>query len=90
MDAFSLPNIPSECHWKNQALDWKVGRDGSLTILAGEHTDWFSDPAGSGLKDSAPSALFVPPDPTFIVSAKVAVKLCFLLRCGCAAVARKR
>jgi len=73
MTAFSLPNIPGECHWKNQPLGWNVEPDGSLFILAGEHTDWFSDPGGGTPQDSAPSALFVPPEENFIVSAKVAV-----------------
>lgn len=73
MDAFRLPAIPGEFQWKNQPMSSTVGPRGSLTILAGEHTDWFSDPAGNDPQDSSPSALFVPPDPTFIVSAKVAV-----------------
>jgi regulation of enolase protein 1 (concanavalin A-like superfamily) len=73
MTAFSMPNIPGECHWKNQPLDWNVGLDGSLSILAGEHTDWFSDPGGSPPQDSAPCALFVPPDREFLLSARVTV-----------------
>src|SRR5512140_156683 len=73
MDAFRLPDIPGEFRWKNQPMSSRVGPKGSLTILAGEHTDWFNDPAGNEPQDSAPCALFVPPDPTFIVSAKVAI-----------------
>ena len=73
MEAFRLPAIPGEFQWKNQPMRSKVGPNGSLTILAGEHTDWFSDPGGDDPRDSAPSALFVPPDPTFIFSAKVTV-----------------
>jgi uncharacterized protein len=73
MDSFSLPNFPGEFQWKNQPMSSNVGPRGSLTILAGEHTDWFSDPAGNDPQDSAPCALFVAPDQDFIVSAKVAV-----------------
>ena len=73
MDTFRLPMIPREFQWKNLPLNSKVEPDGSLTILAGEHTDWFSDPARQDQRDSAPCAMFVPPDPTFIVSAKIAV-----------------
>jgi regulation of enolase protein 1 (concanavalin A-like superfamily) len=71
---FRLPNIPNEIEWKNQPLDWRVTPNGSLTILAGSHTDWFSDPAGEYRQDSAPSALFIPPHPSFILSTKVTVK----------------
>jgi regulation of enolase protein 1 (concanavalin A-like superfamily) len=73
MTTFILPSIPGEFQWKNQPVDWKVGPDNSLTIVAGERTDWFIDPAGNYAQDSAPSALFVPPDANFIVSAKIVV-----------------
>jgi regulation of enolase protein 1 (concanavalin A-like superfamily) len=73
MDTFKLTNIPRELHWKNQPIDWQVGSDPRLMISAGEHTDWFADPAGDQLQDNAPSALFVPPDPNFLLSAKVMV-----------------
>jgi regulation of enolase protein 1 (concanavalin A-like superfamily) len=42
-----------------------------LTILAGENTDWFTDPAGNYAKDSAPVALFTPPDANALLSARV-------------------
>jgi regulation of enolase protein 1 (concanavalin A-like superfamily) len=73
MTTFTLPTIPGEFQWKNQPLDWKVGLDDSLAILAGGLTDWFIDPAGNYALDNAPSALFVPPDANFILSAKIAV-----------------
>jgi hypothetical protein len=52
MTAFTLPNIPGECHWKNQPLDWKVESIGSFSIPAGEQTDWFSDPGGGKPQDN--------------------------------------
>ena len=45
MTRFNLPTIPGELFWINQPLDWKIGTDNSLTITAGEKTDWFCDPA---------------------------------------------
>ena len=56
-----MPMIPGELHWHNQPLAWKADA-ASLTIVAAEHTDWFSDPAGNFTQDNAPSALFAPPD----------------------------
>ena len=73
MTVFTVPTIPGEFPWKNRPLDWKVGPGNSLTIIAGEGTDWFIDPAGTYTKDNAPSALFPPPDEDFLLSAKVAV-----------------
>jgi regulation of enolase protein 1 (concanavalin A-like superfamily) len=73
MPAFEIPAIPGELDWKNSPLNWKVDPAGRLTILAGENTDWFVDPGGAPGKDNAPAALFSPPDPDFILSARVAV-----------------
>jgi uncharacterized protein len=73
MAAFMLPSIPSELQWKNQPLDWSAGSDGTLAIVAGELTDAFTDPSGNSPQDNAPAALFVPPDASFLLSAKVSV-----------------
>jgi regulation of enolase protein 1 (concanavalin A-like superfamily) len=73
MSTFALSSIPSEIEWKNEPLDWSVEPDGGLTIVAGELTDLFADPAGDSLQDNVPSALFVPPDSSFLLSAKVSV-----------------
>jgi regulation of enolase protein 1 (concanavalin A-like superfamily) len=73
MSTFILSAIPGPLQWQNQPLDWQAGPDDVLTILAGEHSDWFIDPAGNHAQDNAPSALFAPPDASFILSAKVAV-----------------
>jgi len=73
MVTFILPSIPGELQWKNQSLDWNIGPDNNLSILAGKNTDWFNDPAGNYTCDSAPSALFTPPDTNFILSVKVTV-----------------
>jgi regulation of enolase protein 1 (concanavalin A-like superfamily) len=73
MTKYILPTIPEEFHWKNQPLDWKIGSDNCLTIIAGEKTDWFCDPVKKYPLDNAPTALFVPPDANFLLSAKVMV-----------------
>lgn len=75
MSSFTLPALPSACHWRNHPQDWRSDGENSLTITAGGETDWFIDPAGSYRKDAAPSALFTPPDQDFRLSARVAVTL---------------
>jgi len=74
MTTFVVPAIPGEFQWTHQPLDWKVGPGNRLTITAGENTDWFIDPAGNTIKDNAPSALFAPPDASFVLSAQVTVE----------------
>jgi regulation of enolase protein 1 (concanavalin A-like superfamily) len=59
--------------WSNQPLDWSIGPDGSLSIVAGEATDWFIDPNGEYVSGTAPAALFSPPDDSFLLSARVIV-----------------
>jgi hypothetical protein len=70
MNGFSIPAVPAEFHWKHAPLDWKVDLDHRLTILAGAGTNWFIDPAGNRNQDSAPAALFTPPDASFLLSAR--------------------
>lgn len=60
--------------WQNPAQDWKIEAGNILSITAGPETDWFIDPEGTGGKDNAPCALFVPPDGPFIFSARVEVE----------------
>ncbi len=71
MQTFSLPAIPAELHWQAEPLNWELGPDGSLAILAGPKTDWFVDPAGTFVQDNVPGALFAPPDTSFLLSARV-------------------
>lgn len=73
MTSFVLPTIPMELHWKNCPVDWEVDQENSLSITAGEYTDWFIDPQGDTLKSNAPVALFTPPEEDFLLSAKVEV-----------------
>jgi regulation of enolase protein 1 (concanavalin A-like superfamily) len=68
-----LPAIPGELSWANEPLDWGVGSDGSLSIVAGEATDWFNDPNGEYANANAPAALFRPRDDSFLLSARVSV-----------------
>lgn len=75
MSSFTLVALPSACEWRNHPQEWHSDGKHSLSITAGAQTDWFVDPAGSYCKDSAPSALFTPPDQDFRLSARVAVTL---------------
>ncbi len=62
-----------ELEWKNSPLDWKVDSKGNLTIIAGDHSDWFNDPGSEEVKNTAPIALFTPPARSFLLSALVTV-----------------
>ncbi len=51
-----------------------VRRTGNrLVIRAGAGTDLFFDPKGGSRQDAAPAALFLPPDTSFMLSARVTV-----------------
>ena len=69
----TLPNIPGEFQWHIPPVEWSIDPAKGLAILAGARTDWFNNPAGDPPKDSAPCALFTPPDNNFLLSAKVSV-----------------
>jgi uncharacterized protein len=73
MSAFTLPSIPSQLDWTLPPVDCRAAPDGALTIVAGPLTDLFTDPAGVVARANVPAALFTPPDPSFLLSAKVAV-----------------
>jgi regulation of enolase protein 1 (concanavalin A-like superfamily) len=75
MEPFSHPSIPSTLAWCNEPHAYAIDPSGALSITAGERTDWFIDPAGAMVRDSAPAALFVPPDGTFTLSARVRVHM---------------
>jgi regulation of enolase protein 1 (concanavalin A-like superfamily) len=70
---FTLSSIPRRLQWRNRPLDWDAGDGTKLTITAPELTDLFIDPSGSGATDNLSSAMFVPPDASFLLSARVAV-----------------
>jgi uncharacterized protein len=59
--------------WAALPADWSIHGDAGLAISAGEKTDLFIDPAGTARNESAPAALFVPPDESFLLSARVKV-----------------
>jgi len=73
LTTFTLPTIPTELHWQNQPVAWKLEPQDTLSITADGSTDWFIDPNGTFTKGNAPSALFTPPDANFILSARVTV-----------------
>jgi uncharacterized protein len=73
MSEFTLSSIPRKLQWQNRPLDWDAGDGTRLTIAAPELTDLFIDPSGSGVTDNLVRAMFAPPDPSFLLSARVAV-----------------
>lgn len=73
MTRFTLPGIPAELHWQNPPAEWSLDPQARLSILAGAHTNWFIDPGGNPAEDSAPGALFAPPEASFLLSAKAEV-----------------
>ena len=73
MESFTLSALPGALQWKNQPVDWNVEFE-TLTIVAGDQTDWFNAPDGSIVKGNAPIALFTPPDNEFTLRARVSVE----------------
>ena len=73
MSTFRLPALPAEMQWNLPPVDFQVAADDRLTIVAGEVSDLFNSPDGNFKADSAPVALFTPPDASFLLSAKVKV-----------------
>lgn len=69
----TIATLPAALEWRRPPDAWQVGPADTLTITAGPATDWFADPAGTTLTDTAPRALFVPPDAEFRLSAQVRV-----------------
>jgi regulation of enolase protein 1 (concanavalin A-like superfamily) len=68
-----ISSIPATLEWKNKPVRWEVISDNSISIEAGESSEWFIDPSGNNSKDNAPCAMFTPPDDCFILSAKLKV-----------------
>ena len=73
-DSLTLASLPVNLTWKNQPLkstsDSKLSQ---ISITTGPQTDWFIHPTGESVKANAPIALFMPPDSTFQLQAKVTV-----------------
>ncbi len=72
-DSFTLASVPQILTWKNEPAQSTTDTQRQLSIATGAQTDWFRDPSGKHVKDNAPIALFVPPDSTFRLQAKVTV-----------------
>jgi uncharacterized protein len=81
-DQFTLASVPDILTWKNQPIRSTIDAQQQLSITTGIQTDWFLDPAGKHVKDNAPIALFVPPDSTFCLQAKVTVKFAAMYDAG--------
>lgn len=73
MTRFEMASIPAPLTWQNTPLAWHMDADDSLTMTAGEKTDWFIDPNGSSSSANAPSALFTPREQDFTLSALITV-----------------
>lgn len=66
--------FPATMTWQNHPVSYQVTGPDSMTIAAGAGTEWFVDLIEAWWnKDSAPCALFNPPDSAYIFSAKVKV-----------------
>jgi uncharacterized protein len=81
-DTFTLASVPEILTWKNQAVESTSDTQQQLSISTGAQTDWFRDPAGNQVKENAPIALFVPPDSTFRLQAKVTVEFAAMYDAG--------
>jgi regulation of enolase protein 1 (concanavalin A-like superfamily) len=73
MDALRISALPAELHWRREPKEWKPQGEAALSITAPEKTDLFVDPGTGARTDSAPAALFIPPDAQFLLSARVEV-----------------
>jgi regulation of enolase protein 1 (concanavalin A-like superfamily) len=73
MKGFQLHGIPADLNWRLDPVEWAAEKNGGLVIRAGAKTDLFVDPRDGSRQDAAPAALFVPPDRTFMLSARVTV-----------------
>ena len=81
-DSFALASVPEILTWKNQPAESPSDTQQQLSISTGPQTDWFIDPAGKHVSDNAPIALFVPPDSTFRLQAKVTVEFAAMYDAG--------
>lgn len=82
MNDFTLASIPESIRWKNQPAQSTSDAQQQLSITTDALTDWFIDPAGKHIKDNAPIALFVPPDSTFRLQARVTVEFAAMYDAG--------
>lgn len=80
-DSFTLASVPEVLTWKNQPVE-SMSDTQQLSITTGPQTDWFRDPAGKHVKENAPIALFVPPDSTFSLQARVTVEFAAMYDAG--------
>ena len=80
-DSFTLASVPETLTWKNQPVE-STSDTQQLSITTGSQTDWFRDPAGKNVKENAPIALFVPPDSTFSLQARVTVEFAAMYDAG--------
>lgn len=73
MSIFRLPALPAELHWNLPPVDFQVMGEDGLAITAGPQSDLFNSPDGNFKANNTPTALFSPPDASFLLSAHVKV-----------------
>lgn len=73
-DTFTLSALPAPLAWQGQPAASASDAGQELSITTGALSDWFTHPSGDPVYKNAPIALFVPPDPTFTLQAKVTVE----------------
>lgn len=78
-----LPGFPAQAQWQNETPGWTAA-DQSLTVVAGQKTDWFQWPGGGYHADASPRLLFRT-DGDFTLGAKVEVVARKTYDAGCIA-----
>jgi uncharacterized protein len=73
MEAFRVAAVPADLRWRREPREWAPDGDAGLSITAPEKSDLFVHPGTGARTDSAPAALFTPPDAQFLLSARVEV-----------------
>ncbi len=73
MSTFSLAAVPAALEWRREPAEWSPRGQAGLSITAPGKTDLFTDPGTGARTDSAPAALFIPPDAECLLSARVEV-----------------
>jgi regulation of enolase protein 1 (concanavalin A-like superfamily) len=56
-DPVTIATLPHPLRWHGNPQQWQLSPDSTLTITAGQQTDWFIDPDTGTVKSNAPALL---------------------------------